>query len=387
MPTNLPAEAKAKWLKVMEARTIEEKIRALEEFLSSVPKHKGTERLREWATKRLAQLREELEERRKKKSGGRSLFLVEKEGDVQVAVIGLPNSGKSTLVHKLTGARTVIADYPFSTTYPVPGMLKYNDVYFQLVDTMPLYPGSSLSTKTIGLLRNADGTLVVLDATKPLVEQLAEIVNMLREEGVLLTKPRGRVVIDFTRAGKTGIRVTVMGKLIDATADDVRKLLESYRIYNAHVKIYGEVSLDDVEQSLFEATTYKPSVIFVNKADVASISEEDLRELEKIVPGAPVIVGSALRNVNLNKIGPALYSALEILRIYTKAPNAPPSSKPLVLKRGATVRDVARSIHSDFVENFLYARVWGRSVKYPGERVGLDHVLEDGDIVEIHAKG
>ncbi|MEM4542183.1 MAG: GTPase, partial [Desulfurococcaceae archaeon] len=155
MPTNLPAEAKAKWIKVMEARTTEEKIRALEEFLSSVPKHKGTERLREWATKRLAQLREELEEKKRKRTGGRSLYFVEKEGDAQIVVIGLPNSGKSTLVHRLTGAKTVIADYPFSTTYPVPGMLKYNDVYFQLVDTMPLYPGSALSSKTIGLIRNA----------------------------------------------------------------------------------------------------------------------------------------------------------------------------------------------------------------------------------------
>jgi len=110
MPTNLPAEAKAKWIKVMEAKTPEEKIRALEEFLSAVPKHKGTERLREWATKRLAELREEIEEKRKKKVGSRISFFVEKEGDVQVVVAGPPNTGKSLLVNKLTGAKTVIAD-------------------------------------------------------------------------------------------------------------------------------------------------------------------------------------------------------------------------------------------------------------------------------------
>lgn len=387
MPTNLPAEAKAKWIKVMEARSPEEKIRALEEFLSSVPKHKGTERLREWATKRLAQLREEVEEKKRKKAGGRQLFAVEKEGDVQIAVIGLPNSGKSMLVNRLTGARTVVADYPFSTTYPVPGMLKYNDVYFQLIDTMPLHPGSAFAIRTIGLVRNSDGVLIVLDASQDPVRQLDMIVNMLKEEGVFLLKPRGRVSIEVSRAGRLGIRVTILGKLLDGTVDDLRKLLESYNIFNAHVKIYGEVTLDDVEQALFETVTYKPSVVFVNKSDTRRISPSQVEELKKILPGVQVIMGSALTGEGLEEVGPTLYRTLEIVRVYTKAPNAPPARKPLVLKKGATVRDVAQSVHTDFVENFLYARVWGRSVRYPGERVGLDHILEDGDVVEIHVKG
>lgn len=387
MPTNLPAEAKAKWIKVMEARTPEEKIRAIEEFLSSVPKHKGTERLREWATKRLAQLREEVEERRKKRAGGRQIFAVEKEGDVQIAVIGPPNSGKSMLVNRLTGAKTLIAEYPFSTTYPIPGMLKYNDVYFQLVDTMPLHPGSVLTTRTIGIVRNSDGVLIVLDATQNPAQQLDQVVNMLKEEGVFLVKPRGRVTIEVSRAGKLGIRVTLLGKLLDGTVDDLRKLLESYSIFNAHIKIYGEVTLDDVEQAIFEAVTYKPSVVFVNKSDANRITSSEIEEIKKVLPGVQVIVGSALTGEGLNEVGPALYKTLEIVRVYTKAPNAPPARKPLVLRKGATVREVAQSIHSELVENFLYARVWGRSVKYPGERVGLDHILEDGDIVEIHAKG
>ncbi|MEM1638894.1 MAG: TGS domain-containing protein [Desulfurococcaceae archaeon] len=386
MPTNLPAEAKAKWIKVMEARTIEDKIRALEDFLSSVPKHKGTERLREWATKRLAELREELEERKKKKAGARSSFFIEKEGDVQIAVVGPPNAGKSLLVKKLTNAKTIVADYPFSTLTPVPGMMKYNDVYFQLIDSPALSQGS-LFRKVIGLIRNADGVIIVLDATSDLVNELEALINMLKREGILLNKPKGRVVIDIQRTGKTGIRVTSMGKIIDGTIDDVRKLLESYRIFNAHVKIYGEVSLDDVEQSIFETTVYKPSVVFINKIDLKIPGSQELELVRKLLPGVRVILGSALNNSGLNEIAPTLYEVLEIVRIYTKAPNAPPAEKPVVLRKNATVRDVARSIHSEFIENFLYARVWGKSVKYPGERVGLDHVLQDGDIVEIHVKG
>ncbi|MCC6054129.1 MAG: TGS domain-containing protein [Thermosphaera sp.] len=386
MPTNLPAEAKAKWIKVMEAKTPEEKVKALEEFLSAVPKHKGTERLREWATKRLAELREEIEERRRKKTGARSLFFIEKEGDVQVVVAGPPNTGKSLLVNKLTGARTIVADYPFSTTYPIPGMLKYNDVYFQLIDTPPITRGG-YSRRVIGLLRNADGVLLVLDATRDYEAELRELVDLLRDEGILLVKPKGRVAMEVYRTGKAGIRVTLMGKIVDGTVEDIKKILEGYRIYNAHVKIYGEVSLDDVEQSIFESTVYKPVVLFINKIDVVEIDESKLRELVKIIPGSPIITGSAITGRGLDSIPPHLYNALEIIRVYTKAPNAPPSQKPLVLRKYATVRDVARSIHRDLLENFQYARVWGSSVNYPGERVGLDHVLSDGDIVEIHFKG
>lgn len=194
------------------------------------------------------------------------------------------------------------------------------------------------------------------------------------------------MVIETFRSGKTGIRVTLMGRLLDGTSDDVRKLLESYKIYNAHVKIYGEVSVDDVEQALFENITYKPSIVFINKVDLRRPDDSDINELRKRFNG-PIIIGSAVSGLGLDKIGHEIFNYLELVRVYTKAPNTPPSQKPLVLRRGATIQDVALNIHKDFVERFQYARVWGPSAKYPGERVGLEHVVEDKDIVEIHIKG
>ncbi|MEM1833829.1 MAG: GTP-binding protein [Thermosphaera sp.] len=386
MPTNLPAEAKAKWIKVMEARTTEEKIAALEEFLSSVPKHKGTENLRHWASRRLAELREELEQKKKRRTGGGLSFFIEKEGSAQICVVGPPNSGKSLLVNKLTGAKTVVADYEFSTIFPVPGMLRYEDVLFQLIDTPPLALGSRIVSKIIGLARNSDALLIVFDATRDLNQQFDTLKQLLESEGILLSKPRGRVVIETFRSGKTGIRVTLMGRLLDGTSDDVRKLLESYKIYNAHVKIYGEVSVDDVEQALFENITYKPSIVFINKVDLRRPDDSDINELRKRFNG-PIIIGSAVSGLGLDKIGHEIFNYLELVRVYTKAPNTPPSQKPLVLRRGATIQDVALNIHKDFVERFQYARVWGPSAKYPGERVGLEHVVDDKDIVEIHIKG
>ncbi|MET1159962.1 MAG: TGS domain-containing protein [Thermoprotei archaeon] len=388
MVTNLPAEAKAKWIKVMEARTIEEKIRALEEFLSAVPKHKGTANLRLWATRRLAELREELEERKRKKTGRGPTFFIEKEGAAQIIVLGLPNSGKSLLVKRLTGARTIVADYPFSTRLPVPGMLRYEDIYFQLVDTPPLVPGSAYFNRIIGLARNSDALIIVLDATSDIIRDYNNIKNILNDRGILLEKPRGRVVIEKSRIGKTGIRVTLLGKLVDATPDDVRKLLESYHIYNAHVKIYGEVKLDDVEQAIFESVMYKPSIILVNKIDKAPEKLDDnISYLKKLAPEIPVIKCSALTGEGLDEIGRTIFSILGIIRIYTKQPNGRISDKPLTLREGATIYDVAQAIHKDFVERFQYARVWGPSARYPGMRVGLNHILKDGDIVEIRIKG
>jgi len=386
MVTNLPAEAKAKWIKVMEAKTPEEKIKALEDFLSSVPKHKGTEKLRLWATRRLAELREEIEERKRKKTGRGLSFFIEKEGDAQVVVIGPPNTGKSLLVNRLTGAKTIVADYPFSTTMPVPGMLRYEDVYFQLVDTPPLARGSGILNKIIGLARNADALLIVLDATREMVAELNDVKNILEDSGILLSKPRGRVVIEAYRSGKQGLRFTLMGRLINGTLDDVRKLLEEYRIHNAHVRIYGEVTLDDIEQALFENTTYKPSIVFINKVDLVKDAGSRIEDVVK-ASNLPVIAGSALTGQGLGNIGGAIFNQLELVRVYTKSPNTPPSKKPLVLRKGATIYDVAERIHKDFVKNFLYAKVWGKSAKYPGERVGLDHQVEDGDIVEIHIRG
>ncbi|ABN70372.1 small GTP-binding protein [Staphylothermus marinus F1] len=389
MVTNLPAEARAKWIKVMEARTIEEKIRALEEFLSAVPKHKGTANLRLWATRRLAELREELEERKRKRGGRGVSFFVEKEGAAQIVVIGLPNSGKSTLVKQLTGTRTRIADYPFSTNRPVPGMLRYQDIYFQLVDTPPLRPGGGpWNNRVIGLVRNSDAVIIVLNNENDPLKDYLLIKSELEKSGILLYKPQGRVVIEKERAGKTGIRVTLMGKIIDGTIDDVRKIMESYRVYNAHIKIYGIVTLDDVEQALFESKVYKPSVIVINKADL-NIEKAKVKayEIHKLDPSAPIIIGSAKLNKGFEQLGEILFKLLGIIRVYTKQPNGPIADKPLILREGATIYDVARSIHKDFVKKFKYAKIWGPSAKYPGERAGLDHIVMDGDIVEIHVKG
>lgn len=390
MVTNLPAEARAKWLKYLDARTTEEKIKALEEFLSAVPKHKGTENLVAWARKKLSELREELEESRKRRGGGPSFF-VEKHGVAQVVLLGCTLSGKSSIFNALTNAKSKVTGIPYTTMFPVPGMMVYEDVQIQLVDTPPFAPEGvkvSWRGKLLGLARNADALLLVLDVTRDPEEQLRSMVKDLEGLGILLRKPRGRVQIERSKA-YSGIRLVKMGKIVDGTEDDVRKLLESYRIYNALVKIYGEVSLDDVEKSLFEAVVYKPSVALLNKIDL--ISQEELDKLTNIIreqfPDIPLIPVSATTRQGLELVPKAVFNSLDLIRVYTKEPNSrEPSKEPLVIPKGSTVEDALKVIREEFIKYFKYARIWGPSAKYPGEKVGLDHVLADGDIIEIRTQ-
>ena len=389
MPANLPPEAQAKLAKYSEAKTIEEKIQALEEFLSAVPKHKGTENLRLWARRRLAELREELEaQKRKRKGGGGPRIFVERAGAGQIVMIGPPNSGKSSLLARLTNARVEVAPYPFTTQLPQPGMLPYEDIQFQLVDTPPVLldqPDASVNNRVLGLARNANAIMLVvgLDDPDP-AGTLRRLIELLEERGILITRTRGMVRIRKDRS-TTGIRVVGSGRMIGFTEDDLRRLLSRYRIYNAVVEVEGEVTLDDVEEAIFTTRVYKPAVVVLNKADLPG-ARERARQAARVVPeDVPVIVASAETGEGLGGLGRLLFDLLGIMRVYTKQPNKEPDPDPLILERGATVLDAARRIHKDLARRFRYAKVWGPSAKYPGQRVGGDHVLMDGDVVEIHS--
>lgn len=387
MVTNLPAEARAKWVKVMEARTPQEKLAALQEFLSSIPKHKGTEKLVLQVKRQISQLRRELEEEKRRRVGRGPRFFVEKSGAAQIVILGMPNSGKSSLLRSLTNARVVVSEVPYTTKSPVPGMLRFEDIQFQLVEAPAIIEGASEGVawglKSIGLARNADGLIILVDLSEDPIYQYETIIGELEKSRIIVEKPRGRVVIEKRTTG--GIQVVVAGNILNATIEDVKNLLRSYKILNALVKIYGEATLEDVEDSIFENTVYKPSIILASKADFQGWRSVYEKLVEKVGGSIPTIPVSVKTGLGLDVIGREIFKMLEIVRVYTKQPNQEkPSEKPLVVKKGTTVLEAARMIHSSLYKNFKYAKVWGSSVKYPGQRVGGDHLLEDGDILEIH---
>ncbi|MEM0457903.1 MAG: TGS domain-containing protein [Sulfolobales archaeon] len=388
MVTNLPPEARAKFVKYQEARTPEEKLQALQEFLSAVPKHKGTENLVRWIRRRMAELREEIEERKRSSSrgGGRSFFIA-REGDVQIVMLGLMKSGKSSILKTLTNARVIVSDTPSLTTAPIPGMFVYKDIYFQLIEAPSLSedPEARINRMSISLARNADCLLLVIDLSRDPVYQYSYVRKLLEDEGIKITKPRGRIEI-IRSSGSTGVSIINFGRLLDASIDDIRKLLESYKIQGVEVRIYGEISLEDIESYLIGVSHYKPTIIIASKKDLdpKGFNCEMLRkEVEKEIP---ILCTETSDQNNLIRIGDLIIETMDLIRVYTKPPHGEISKRPLVLRRGATVLDVARAVHEDLYKGFLYARVWGPSVRYPGVRVGRDHVVKDGDIIEIHYK-
>jgi ribosome-interacting GTPase 1 len=310
-----------------EARTSEEKIQALEEMLAIMPKHKGTDKLKADLRRKIAKCKVEAQQ---KKGGARreSAYAIEREGAGQIAVVGPPNSGKSSLVAAVTKATPEVAEFPHTTWKPGPGMASFENIQFQLIDTPPLsreYTDPYLSD----LLRRVDMLLILLDLHGDPLGQMEDVLTMLAEWRIF---PEGAPV-----------------------PDDLRK-----------------------------PPCIKKVLLTVNKVDSES-EEEDYRvflELsETKLPGMGI---SVLRRRNLDALLRKIYDLSDIIRVYTRAPGKEADrTAPFVLPRGSTLADLAGRVHKDFQEKLKYARMWGTSV-YDGQMVQRDYVLQDGDIAEFH---
>jgi ribosome-interacting GTPase 1 len=388
LPTNLPAEAKAKWDEVTLTKNPEERLRLMGEFLSLVPKHKGTERMCSQVKRQMAQLRDEIDKKKKQaKTGGGPSPFVQKAGAAQVAVIGPTNVGRSSLLRAVTNAQVEVTPYPFGTKQPVPGMLPYEDIQFQLVEIPPIVDGSSEGRadgfQNLSAVRNADSIIIVVDLTDDPAGNLLMVQGELNASRILTSKPEGEVNIQRRGVGRD-IQFIWEGKLAGCTREEVVALLNEFRIRSALVRIRGSVTIDNVEDAIFGNAVYRPTLVFANKADLGA-DPGTIEQLRMAADPLEVLVISAEKTPNLaTTIGNRLFKLLEIARIYTKEPGEEPAREPVVVRRGITVGELARTIHNDFYRNFKYARIWGPSAKFPNEKVGLDRVLEDGTVIQLY---
>jgi ribosome-interacting GTPase 1 len=389
LPANLTAEAKAKWNKAQQARTTKEKIPALQEFLSAIPKHKGNERLRAQTKRKIALLKAEMSAKHKRGGGRAAERSLQKAGAAQIAIIGLTKVGRSSLLTAVTAARPVVAEYPYTTKEDVPGMLQFEDVQFQLVELPALVPGSegrfAFQEGSADLVRTCDGLIIMIDLSADAAEQLGVILGELGRSQVSTQKSESNVTILKTRS--EGIQLFAAGRLMGCTRDQISSLLKSYGVSNAIVRTTGDVTLDDIEDVILETNLiYKPTIVLANKSDLRDATARAPRLLDSIGSKLPVLVVSCLTRSGLSELGKRLFEALDIARVYTKEPNAThPSPDPFIIKKGTTVGELSHQIHSVLFRHFKYARVWGKSASYDGERVGIGHILSDGDIVQIHA--
>jgi ribosome-interacting GTPase 1 len=326
MPANLTPQYLEAERNFRLAKTTLEKIACLEEMLAVIPKHKGTEHMQADLRTRLATLTKSLD---KKTATQRLSMTIEKAGAAQVAVIGLPNSGKSQIVASITNARPAVAAYPFTTRSATPGMMAFENVQIQLIDTPPLSDRPP-EWWLLNIIRRADSLLLIVDLSQDAVTQTDKLIAMLYEKRIGLEQPEDEPV-------------------------DVK---------NAPV-------------------IYKKVIIVGNKADLDEGGKNFLALQRRYGPRLPVVSVSAL-GAGLDDLKREIYRLLDVIRVYTKEPGGKPDmAEPIVLSRDSTLEMAAAAIHKSFARRMKYARIWG-SGKFDGVMVKRDHVLQDGDIIELH---
>jgi len=326
MPTNLPPEALEAERRYRSAGTGPERIEALEEYLALIPKHKGTDKLRADLRKRLSKLKS-TPKGTKGAARHRSPFAIRKEGAGQAVLIGWTNVGKSSLVTALTNASPEVSSSPFTTWTPTPGMMNAGGLQVQLIDTPPLTT-DYVDPEMYNLIRGADLLLLVLDLHADAFRQLEDVIRILQDNRI------------------------VPLRLKDEYSGDRR-------------------------------ATFTPVLVLINKNDDET-TDEDVEIFRELLEGDwPVLPVSAQTGRYLDTLRQSVLQRLELIRVYSKSPGAEPDlSTPFALKKGSTVENFAAAVHRDFYENLKSARVWGHGV-FDGQLVQRDHVLHDGDVVEL----
>ena len=333
MPTNVTPEYKAAEAEYRKARTPEDRLHWLREMLRTIPKHKGTEHLQAELKTRVKELTEALAGPRKGGARTGPPTVVRAEGAAQVALLGPPNSGKSSLHARLTGSHAEAGPFPFTTQFPQPGMLPFEDIAFQLVDLPPV-SAQHLPPWLYNTLQPAAASLLIIDLGDP------DCVDQVEESHRLLG----------------AARITLTGSWEPATDEDE----------------------DPFAVSL-------PTLLVATKTDQLSHPEEELATFRELTGYPyPAVSVSAVDGQGLDQLGPFLFEHLGVVRVYTKIPGQPPDmTRPFTLRRGQTVGDVAALVHKEIAADLRYARLWGRGT-FDGQQVGRDHALADGDVVELH---
>lgn len=325
MPANLPPQYFEAEKRLRAAREPEDKIAALEEMLAIMPHHKGTDRLRAVLTQKIAKFTQEAE--RKSATARRAGFYITREGAGQVMLVGPANTGKSQLLAAVTDAIPEIAEYPFTTKIPMPGMMKFEDIQIQLVDTPPI-GHREVRVLLANVLRNADLIAIITDLS---LEPVGQVEATLQGLGEARIEP---LLEDGTQVtpGSYPRRMLIVGNKNDLPDSSANWALLGCQ--------------------------------YAGRFPMVSISAKEYRGLDDFKR--------------------AVYQALNIIRVYTKTPGTKADlTDPMVLEKGSTVEEAAQALHKDFYHNLKYAVVWG-SGKYDGQRVSKEHILQDGDIVEFH---
>jgi hypothetical protein len=360
---------------------IPEKIKAIQEEMARTQINKATEHHIGLLRAKIAKLKKEQEEKKSKKSAATDGFDVKRSGDATVVFIGFPSVGKSTLLNKLTGARSAVAAYQFTTLTVIPGMLEYRGAKIQLLDLPGIIKGASagkgLGKRILSVARNADLVLLMLDVFQPYHEDV--LVNELSNIGIRLNQKPPNIVIEKTSTG--GIAVAQQAKLTKMSEDLLKDILRVYGITNARVVIREDLTDEQLIDYVSGNKSYADSITIINKIDL--VDKKFLKQLRTKIKSEFIEV-SADSGTNVDELKDKIYNKLKFIRIYMRPKSGETDYKePLIAREGSTIGDICDKLHRRLRKEFRYAMIWGKSVKYGGQRVGLNHVLQDEDVLTI----
>ncbi|KAF9198538.1 Developmentally-regulated GTP-binding protein 2 [Haplosporangium sp. Z 27] len=356
-----------------------EKIADIEKEISKTQKNKATEYHLGLLKAKLAKYRVQLLDPGKSAAKGEG-FDVMKSGDARVALIGFPSVGKSTLLNKLTNTHSEAGAYEFTTLTCIPGKIEYNGANIQLLDLPGIIEGASAGKgrgrQVIAVARTADLVMIMLDATKS-VTQRELLEAELEAVGIRLNTRKPNVYFKIKTGG--GISFNAICKLTTLTEKMVQHILHDYRIFNAEVLIREDITVDQFIDVVLGNRKYIRALYCYNKID--SITIEQVDELART---PHTVVMSCEMDLNTEFLVETIWKNLGLLRVYTKKRGEYPDFEGgLIIRAGSTIEHVCHAIHRSLVAEFKYALVWGRSTKHNPQRVGLSHLVENEDVIQV----
>ena len=331
---------------------------------------------------KIAKLKREQEADIAKKSGAKQDgFDVKRSGDATVVLIGLPSVGKSTLLNKMTSAKSAIGAFQFTTLTVVPGMMKYKGARIQVLDLPGIIKGAStgkgLGKRILSVARTADLVLLVLDVFQPYHENV--LVTELGNIGIRLNQLPPNITIE--KASMGGIAVAQQVRLTKITEKHLKDILHLYGLVSARVVTREDVTSEQLADHIAGNISYSKSITVLNKIDL--VDEPFLRDLKTKIK-SDVIEVSANADLNVKLLKDRIYEKLKFIRIYMRPKGEETDYKePLIAREGDTVEDICNKLHRRLKREFRYGLVWGKSVKFGGQRVGLSHILVDEDVLTI----
>jgi ribosome-interacting GTPase 1 len=363
--------------------SIQEKIRAIEDEMARTQVNKATNRHLGVLKARIARLREQDRERIERGKGQvGDGYTVRKDGDATVVLVGFPSVGKSTLLNHLTNSNSKVGAYDFTTLTVIPGVLKYMGAQIQVLDIPGIISGASegkgLGKRILSTTRSADLLLIMVDVFNP--NARAVLLDEMRNINIRPDEKPPNITID--KRGSGGVIITDLVGMTEMEEDGMKEILREYKYHNSRVIVREDVGYDKFVDVLLKNTVYIPTLTVMNKIDM--VDREWVEELREDGDYDFISI-SADNDINLEELKEKIFQKLELIRIYLRPKGEKPDyEEPLIIRNGSTIENIADKIHGELKNDLRFTRVWGRSVKFGGQKVSLSHQPIDEDIITFY---